>query len=122
MMRLAWHDTLEDVATHEEYPEAVPAYRELDGLVTELRLPKLATPRDALARLLQRRIDAAEVDAEAGDVIDGEGLVRLEAEYDARPRDLRHTLLIAHVALRQAGPPYPEALGSEQIRSAGLML
>lgn len=109
------------VATHQDY-RTVDGYKEAAGLIEEICLPDLPHPREALATILSRRISASDVAAELEEALEPNALVRLEAEYDNRPRNLRHALLVAHVALRQSGPPYPERLGADQIRSAALSL
>ena len=96
----------------------MPGYTEARSLFAELDVPQFEPPRDALARILAERIKRSGLELPLEDVLTGEGLVRLEAEYERLDRDLRTTLLIAHMALQLAGPAYPDALGVEEIRAA----
>jgi hypothetical protein len=68
------------------------------------------------------RIERSGVSAPLDDVLDGEALVRLEAEYERRDRDLRTTLQIAHTTLRLAGPSLPERLTVDDVRAAVAVL
>jgi energy-coupling factor transporter ATP-binding protein EcfA2 len=105
------------IATHAEYT-AVQGYMEARTLMEEIEVPPLEPPRDGLARILARRVEGSGVSAALDDVLDGEALVRLEAEYERRGRDLRTTLLIAHTTLRLAGPRLPERLTVDDVRTA----
>ena len=109
------------VATHDVYTD-VPGYSAARSLLVEVEVPRLEPPRDGLAKILGRHVERSGVKASLDEVLENDALVRLEAEYERLNRDLRATLRIAHVALKLAGPSYPERLGVEDIRAAATYL
>lgn len=106
------------IATHPRYTD-LSGYRALKGRVlTEIHVPELPRPQEAIATILQKHIDVSEADGQVSDVLTDEALGRLEAEYDHSDRSLRHVLQVCDFALEQAGPIYPDALEAAHVRGA----
>jgi Cdc6-like AAA superfamily ATPase len=110
------------IATHTAYIE-LEGYRSIrERLLTEVEIPSLDRPRDAIARILQKRIDVTTISASVGDVFADEGLARLVAEYDHSHRSIRHVLNVCDTALEQAAPTYPDRLTEDHLRGASVAL
>lgn len=104
------------VAVH-PYHGRLDGYRSLRDCLDEHHLPALRPPRLALEKIFAHRARCAGVDDPIDDLLTRDALVRLEGEYD-RDRNLRRTLLIAHLALLASGPPYPRRLDVDAVREA----
>jgi hypothetical protein len=110
------------IATHTRYVE-LDGYQAIRArLLTEVAIPSLSDPRDAIGRILQRRIDVSHVDAKVGDVFTDDALTRLVAEYDHSDRSIRHVLQVCDTALEQAAPTYPDRLAEDHLRGASVAL
>lgn len=110
------------IATHTGYVR-LDGYRSIrERLLTEVEIPSLATPRDAIVRILQKRIDVTEVGAIVTDVFTNNGLGRLVAEYDHSNHSIRHVLNVCDTALEQTAPTYPDQLTEDHLRGASVAL
>lgn len=109
------------IATHTGYLE-LDGYRSIrQRFLLEVPIPSLPHPRDAIASILQQRIDVtAAAGAPVTDVFTNDGLARLVAEYDHSQRSIRHVLHVCDTALEQASPTYPDRLTEDHIRSASV--
>lgn len=110
------------IATHSGYVK-LDGYRSIrPRLLTEVEIPSLAKPRDAIVRILQKRIDVTDVEAVVADVFTDDGLGRLVAEYDHGHHSIRHVLNVCDTALEQAAPTYPDRLSGDHLRGASVAL
>lgn len=110
------------IATH-------PGYIKLDGyrsirerLLTEVEIPSLDKPKDAITRILQKRIDVTGISAAVAEVFTDQGLARLVAEYDHSRHSIRHVLNVCDTALEQTAPTYPDGLTEDHLRGASVAL
>lgn len=110
------------IATHTRYVDQ-DGYRSVrERLLAEIEIPTLDEARDALVRILQRRIEVSDVDAAVSDVFTEDALTRLVAEYDHSQRSIRRVLQVCDTALEQQAPSYPDRLSADHLRGASVAL
>ena len=77
------------IATHTGYIK-LDGYRSIrERLLSEVEIPTLDKPKDAITRILQKRIDVTAVSAAVADAFTDEGLGRSVAEYDHSHHSIR---------------------------------
>jgi hypothetical protein len=108
------------IATHTGYIK-LDGYRSI-RLLTEVEIPPLDKPKDAITRILQKRIDVTAVSAAVAEVFTDEGLGRLVAEYDHSHHSIRHVLNVCDTALEQTASTYPDRLTEDHLRGASVAL
>jgi hypothetical protein len=91
------------VAAHEEY-FTLPGFQDAESLLeTKVAIPHFnGQAEQSLARILERRIRAAGLDAELGDVFHKGALAALGDYYRMADRNLRKVILTARLGLRHA--------------------
>jgi AAA ATPase domain len=110
------------IATHTAYIQ-LDGYRSIrERLLAEVEIPSLDKPKDAIAQILQKRIDVTSIGASVADVFTDEGLARLVAEYDHSLHSIRHVLNVCDTALGQTAPSYPDRLTEDHLRGASVAL
>ena len=110
------------IATHTGYIK-LDGYRSIrERLLTEVEIPPLDQPKNAITRILQKRIDVTAVSAAVAEVFTDEGLGRLVAEYDHSHHSIRHVLNVCDTALEQTAPTYPDRLTEDHLRGASVAL
>lgn len=93
-------------------------YQQIAGLLTPIEIPKLEEPLDALARILQRRLDVHGLGFLVADAFDEAALDYLSFVYDDIP-DLRRVMSIASRSTTKAlQDPDAERVGRAAVRAA----
>lgn len=105
------------VAVHNDYLPG-GGYRQIAGLLTPIEIPKLEEPVDAIARILQRRLDVHDLGLLVADAFDEAALDYLSFVYDDAP-DLRRVMGIASRSIAKAlQDPDAERVGKAAVRAA----
>jgi Cdc6-like AAA superfamily ATPase len=82
---------------HDEY-EQIAAYGNVAQLLRQVRIPVLPDPAVAIAAIVDKRLQANEVEATHRDLFDGSGLAALATRY-AATHDMRGMLQLAALAV-----------------------
>lgn len=89
------------LAVHTAYVEKVPAYARVAASLEPIELPTLGDAREAIERIVQRRLDVDSLHVAASDVFDPDSLAALGDVYADAP-DLRLVISVAALAVRKA--------------------
>jgi hypothetical protein len=110
------------IATHTGYIK-LDGYRSIrERLLTEVEIPPLDRPMEAIAQILQKRLEVTGIRGAVGEVFTDQGLARLVAEYDHSRHSIRHVLNVCDTALEQTAPTYPDRLTEDHLRGAPVAL
>ncbi len=86
------------LAVHPSYL-SLPAYQEVAERLERVAVPQLPHPGDDLARIIDRRLEVAEIDGSVRDMLEPPALEELASLYRDVP-DVRRALSIAATAIR----------------------
>lgn len=105
------------VAVHDHYLE-LEGYREAQAwLSADIPIPRLEDPSAAVGRILQRRIELVEVDADLGDLFQAESVSHLADVYESG-RNLRRVLATVDRAVQHACSDGVAPVSPELVRTA----
>lgn len=102
------------VAIQDHIAADYSSYRELSASMEVIEIPRMGSEaRDALARILSRRLEVSEIRAELKEVFGDDALDGLVQFYDETGGDIRKTLAAAQAAAEEAA-----AMGAELVRAS----
>jgi hypothetical protein len=105
------------VAVHGHYLE-LEGYRDSQPLLsTEIHIPRFAHPDDAIGRILERRIELAEVSASLDELFDSEAITQL-AELYRDNGNLRRVLATTDRSVQHGCSDRVAPVSRELIRAA----